>query len=592
MIKTSDDGRVHPRSVELTRALGTCRSAFIGIAVLSCFLNVLFLTGSFYMLEVYDRVLPSGSIPTLVGLALIAMLLYAFQGAFDIIRGRLLARAGTTLDAQLSGRALQAVIRLPLIKGGIDSDQPSRDLDTVRSFISGAGPTALFDLPWIPLYLIICFAFHPAIGWAATIGGVLLVAIALYTETASRKPVEHAYGLTRQRNALSETFRRNAEVLRSMGMETRLSDRWTSVNNELVVAHQACADISSALGAVSKVARMILQSAVLTVGAYLVINQQATGGIIIASSILSARALAPIELAIGHSRSFIAARSSWRRLSLVLAQVPIKPEALPLPAPSGEVAVENLSAGPPGSRVPIISDVSFAIKAGDGLGVIGPSGSGKSTLIRALVGAWEPLHGAVRIDGASIDQWSPELLGPHIGYLPQELQLFPGTIAQNIARFLPNASADSVIEAAKVASVHDMIVRLPDGYETVTGHEGLSLSVGQRQRIGLARALYGNPFLVILDEPNSNLDADGEAALTRALTSVRLRGGIAIVVAHRPNTLTALNLVLMMGEGRMQGFGTKDEILGRVLSPVAPPASRPALHSSTESAPSTKIVAA
>ncbi|RIX98430.1 type I secretion system permease/ATPase [Aureimonas flava] len=556
------------RNLELLRAIGTCRWAFVGIALLSCVLNVLFLTGSFYMLEVYDRVLPSGSVPTLVGLAMIVAVLYVFQGLIDAIRGRLLARVGTAVDAQLNGRTLQALTRLPLMTAGVDSTQPSRDLDTIRNFLASPAPTALFDLPWIPFYLVICFAFHPAIGWAATVGGLILVVIALFTEILSRKPVETAYVLGRQRSTLSDTFRRNAEVLRAMGMEGRLGQTWTSINDQLASAQQRSADLNAALGSTSKVTRMMLQSAVLTVGAYLVIDGLATGGIIIASSILSARALAPVELAIGQWRSFISARTSWQRLSGILQHLPVAAEPLDLPRPSRQLSVENLSVAPPSGRLPIVRDASFRAKAGDGIGIIGQSASGKSSLVRAIVGAWAPLHGAVRLDGASIDQWSPDRLGVHVGYLPQELQLFPGTVAQNIARFDPTATPEEIVEAATAAGVHEMIVRLPDGYETTTGESGLGLSVGQRQRIGLARALFRKPFLVVLDEPNSNLDADGEVALTNALAGVRLRGGIVIVVAHRPSALVAMNLVLMMANGRVQAFGDKDDILGRVLAPV------------------------
>ncbi|MBB3938016.1 type I secretion system permease/ATPase [Aureimonas phyllosphaerae] len=579
MVGTSRDASLPVGRAEIVKALATCRWALVGIAILSGVLNILFLTGSFYMLEVYDRVLPSGSIPTLVGLAVIVTILYGFQGIVDMIRGRLLARIGTAVDSQLSGRALQAITRLPLTATGIDSTQPSRDLDIVRNFLAGPGPTALFDLPWIPFYLTICFAFHQAIGWAATIGGLVLVVIALCTEIMSRKPVEAAYTLGRQRGMLSDTFRRNAEVLRAMGMEARVGQSWTEVNDKLAAAQQRCADLNAGLGAISKVTRMLLQSAVLTVGAYLVINGQATGGIIIASSILSARALAPVELAIGQWRPFIATRASWKRLSNVLQNLPLPTAPLDLPPPSRTLSIENLSVAPPAVRVPFVRDATFRVKAGDGLGIIGQSASGKSTLIRAIVGVWAPMNGAVRLDGAAIDQWSADRLGAHIGYLPQELQLFPGTVAQNIARFDPSATPEEVIEAAVAAGVHEMIVRLPDGYETATGENGLALSVGQRQRIGLARALFRKPFLVVLDEPNSNLDADGEAALTNALAGVRLRGGIVIVVAHRPSALIAMNLVLVMANGRVQAFGDKDDILGRVLSPasVAPPPASPAV---------------
>ncbi|KAB0677699.1 type I secretion system permease/ATPase [Aureimonas leprariae] len=571
---TSPEGEAQS---ELRTALKRCTSALVGVGLLSGMLNVLYLTGSFFMLEVYDRVLPSRSVPTLVGLIVIAGILYAFQGVIDVIRGRILSRIGGAIDEAISPRAFQAITRLPLQTANVDSTQGSRDLDSVRGFMSGLGPTAFFDLPWMPLYLGICFAFHPAIGWAAFLGGVVLIALTILTERLTKNLVKRSTGFGSQRNSLSEVYRRNAEVLRAMGMEGRMGQAWGSVNSAYNDAQLRAADVTTLLGSISKTFRMVLQSAVLAVGAYLVINQEATGGIIIASSILSSRALAPIELVIGQWKSFVGARQSWARLESILAAVPAETQTLDLPEPKRSLIVEDVTIVPPGSRTISVQDVTLQLTAGQGLGVIGPSASGKSSLIRAIVGAWTPVRGAVRLDGAALQQWSPERLGVHLGYLPQDVQLFGGTIAQNIARFDPEATDQAVIAAARAAGVHDMIVRLPEGYATNVGDGGQALSAGQRQRVGLARALYGDPFLVVLDEPNSNLDGEGEEALTQAILSVRKRQGIVVVVAHRPTALASLNLVLVMREGRAQAFGPKDEVLGNVLRPVANASREPAV---------------
>jgi ATP-binding cassette subfamily C protein len=351
-------------------------------------------------------------------------------------------------------------------------------------------------------------------------------------------------------------------------MEDRSTARWSDANRKYLEAQQRTSDISGGLGVLSKVFRMMLQSGVLAVGAYLVIHGEATGGIIIAGSILSARALAPVELAIANWRGFIAARQSWRRLSELLSALPVIEDPLPLPKPQNVLAVEGVTLTPPGHQRIVAQDLSFQLRAGQGLGVIGPSASGKSSIARALVGVWRPVQGKVRLDGAALEQWSPEALGPHIGYMPQDVELFGGTIAENIARFIPNADPNSVIRAAQAAGVHEMILGFPEGYSTQIGEAGQFLSAGQRQRIALARALYGDPFLVVLDEPNSNLDAQGEAALTQAIQSVRARGGIAIIIAHRPSALAGVDMVLMMNQGRVQAFGPRDEVLRQVLQPA------------------------
>ncbi|GJD94574.1 type I secretion system permease/ATPase [Methylobacterium iners] len=561
-------------SAEIVSALARCRTAFIGVGVMSGLINVLYLTGSFFMLEVYDRVIPSRSVPTLVGLMVLALVLYAFQGALEALRSRILARVGAALDEALSARVFDIVVRAPL-KGATPGDGllPLRDLDQLRGFLAGSGPSALFDLPWMPIYLVICFLFHPLIGVAALIGAGVLAALTYLTDRSTRAPSQASTVHGMRRNGLAEAGRRNAEVLAAMGMQGRFAARWGEANRDYMMTQQHVADVAGGFGAGSKVFRMALQSGVLALGAWLVINNMASAGIIIASSILVARALAPAELAIANWRGFVQARQSWTRLSELFARIPAANDPHALPAPTESLVAEGVSVVPPGTQRVVVQDLSFGLRAGQGLGVIGPSASGKSSLVRALVGVWPPARGKVRLDGAALDQWSSADLGPHIGFLPQEVELFAGSISENIARFDPGARSEDVIAAARAAGVHELILRLSEGYDTRIGEGGAGLSAGQRQRIGLARALYGDPFLVILDEPNANLDNEGENALTRAIMGVRERGGICIVVAHRPSALAAVDLILMMADGRAQAFGPKDEVLKQVLRPApAPPA--------------------
>jgi ATP-binding cassette subfamily C protein len=528
--------------------------------------NILMLTGAFFMLEIYDRVLPSRSVPTLIGLVILAGGLYVALGLLDMIRSRILVRIGGRLDEALSGRVYETVVRLPL-KAGNRSDglQPIRDLDSVRSFLSGMGPGALFDLPWIPIYLVICFLFHPYIGIAALLGALVLAALTLLTESLTSQPTREATAFAMTRNTLAETSRRNAEVLTAMGMTGRIAALWSDINAKYLKSQRRATDVAGGIGSISKILRMMLQSGVLAIGAYLVIYQMATPGIIIAGSILSARALAPVDQAIANWRGFVAARQGWKRLTDLLRLLPSQPAPMALRPPAKNLTVESIAIIPPGSDKVTVQDISLSLQAGNGLGIIGPSGSGKSCLARVLVGVWKPVRGRIRLDGASLDQWSEELLGAHIGYLPQDVELISGTIAQNVGRFAPSLDADAVIAAATAAGVHDLIVGLPEGYETQVGENGAALSAGQAQRIALARALYGDPFLVVLDEPNSNLDAEGDEALSRAIMNVRARGGIVIVVAHRPSAIASVDLLLTMGQGRGQAFGPKDEVLSRVL---------------------------
>jgi PrtD family type I secretion system ABC transporter len=551
---------------ELAQALASCRGAFIATGLMSGMSNILMLTGAIFMLEIYDRVLPSRSIPTLVALVILAAVLFTAQGLLDMIRGRVLVRIGARLDEQLSPRVYETIVRLPLKVGNrSDGLQPLRDLDSVRSFLSGPGPTALFDLPWLPIYLAICFAFHPYIGLAALVGAIVLGCLTLMTEVLTREPTQEAtrFGITR--TALAEASRRNAEAMKAMGMMPRIAALWHDANNKYMASQERASDVASGFGSASKALRMMLQSAVLAVGAYLVINQQATGGIIIAGSILSARALAPVDLAIANWKGFVAARQSWQRLTRLLTALPPLVVPMALQPPQKSLLVEGITVAPPGSDRIVVQDASFSLQAGHGLGIIGPSGSGKSSLARMLIGVWQPVRGRIRLDGASLDQWPPDILGASIGYVPQDVELLAGTVAQNIARFATTVDANMVIGAATAAGVHELIVSLPDGYETQVGEGGTALSAGQAQRIALARALYGDPFLVVLDEPNSNLDSEGDEALSRAIMGVRARGGIVIVVAHRPSAIASVDQLIMMHQGRVQAFGPKEEVLARVV---------------------------
>ncbi len=559
---------------ELGSALASCRGAFVGIGLISAMSNVLMLTGALFMLEIYDRVLPSRSVPTLVGLATLAAGLYAAQGILDLIRTRILVRIGSALDETLSGRVYDTILKLPLLIGfQKDGLQPLRDLDCVRSFLSGLGPVALYDLPWMPVFIAVCYFFHPWIGLAALGGAILLIILTLLTEALTRAPSQEATLDAVTRNGLAEASRRNAEALVAMGMVGRMADLWSEANRKYMASQRRVSDVGGGFGAMAKVLRMMVQSAVLGVGAYLVIQEQATAGIIIAGAIISARALAPVDLAIANWKGFVGARQSWGRLSRLLALLPERQAPMQLLDPSKTLAVENVSVTAPQQQKLIVQEVSFTLRSGNGLGIIGPSASGKSSLVRMLVGVWRPVRGKVCLDGAALDQWPPEALGSHIGYLPQDVELIAGTVAQNIARFTPDADPKGIIAAAQAAGVHELITNLPQGYDTPIGEQGAALSAGQRQRVALARALYGDPFLVVLDEPSSNLDAVGEEALTQAILGVRSRRGIVIVVAHRPTALAAVDHLLVMNEGRAQAFGPKDQVAAKMVrrEPAPPP---------------------
>jgi ATP-binding cassette subfamily C protein len=561
---------------DLSQILARVRTAFYGIGLLSAVLNVLMLGGSIYMMLVYDKVLPSRSEPTLYSLLLMVVLVYVFQGLLDVIRGRMLVHVGASFDVGLNGKIHQLIGKLALGSRQVgDGLQPMRDLDSIRSFLASGGPAALLDLPWMFFFIAILFLLHPALGITVLIGALILIALTYATEQRTREPMQQLTVFAAERHAMAEATRRHAEVIRALGMQDRLGTLWALTSAQNLAAQERATNVSSGLGGASKVFRLLLQSVVLTVGALLVIENKATGGVIFASSILAARALAPVEIAIGNWRGFMAARQSWKRLQQLLERVPDERVTQELPAPRSAVNVEALSLAPPGAQRLTVENVSFIAKAGEAVAVIGPSGSGKSTLVRGITGVWKPVRGAVRLDGAALDQWAPDSLGQHIGYVPQNVELLDGTVAENICRFEPGAPSELIIAAAQTAGVHDLIVRLPEGYDTAVGPEGINLSAGQRQRVALARALYRDPFLIVLDEPNSNLDAEGEQALADAVGKIRERGAVVILVAHRQSILAAVDLILYMRDGKALAFGPRDEILRRLAGGDSKPEAQP-----------------
>jgi ATP-binding cassette subfamily C protein len=551
---------------ELGRALGAYRGAFLAAGGLSAALNILTLSGSFFMLLVYDSVLPSRSGATLVGLVALVVVLYAFQAALEALRSRIMIQIGAAADAALSPRVYDLVSRLAL--GGRTAEdglQPLRDLDQLRGFVSGPGLLAFFDLPWLVLYLGICFVFHVAIGVVATAGAIVLICLTLVNDRMTRDAVRQAAASAALRNGLAESNRQNVEVLTALGMRRRMQAAWGEVNARHLKSQERVSNVSGGLTAVSRTLRLLLQSLVLATGAWLVLQDKATGGVIITSSILTSRALAPIDMALANWRGFISARQAWGRLDQWMARLSRREPPTALPAPTTSLAVEAVSLTPPGSQRLAVQEASFTLKAGDGLGIVGPSASGKSSLARGLVGVWPPVRGKVRLDGAALDQWDDEPLGRHIGYLPQDVELLAGTVAENIARFEPDADPQAVIAAASKACAHELILRLPEGYETRLGPKGQGVSAGQAQRIALARALYGDPFLIVLDEPDSNLDSDGERALAEAVIEARQRGAIVIVIAHRPSALAGVDQILVMNQGRVAEIGAKEKVLPNLM---------------------------
>ena len=555
------------RSAE--KLAGGFRAVGVFLFAMSGIISILALTGAFYMLQIYDRTLTSASVPTLLAISLLAIGLYLFQGLFDILRAQILVRIGARLDRRIAPLAHQVAVDMPRFGfSTAESLERGRDVDTVRGFLGSQGPIALFDLPWMPVFLVFVYALHPLLGALAIGGAVVLALMTIVAELMTRRLIGATHNAVVTRNAVADSNARNADILKAMGFARRAVERFNRANEEHLELQTRASDISGTFGAISRVLRMILQSAVLGLGALLTIRGELTAGAIIAASVASARALAPIDLAIGNWKSVVAARAAFQRLKETAAALSSMDELLELPPPVASLKVEGITVAAPGSGRVLLSDVSFELRAGQALGVIGPSGGGKTTLARALTGIWPALRGSVRLDDAELSQWDDSRLGTFIGYLPQEVSLLDATIEENVCRLDPAPEARAVVRAAAAAGVHPMIVRLPDGYKTELGPLGVSLSGGQRQRIGLARALYGEPVLVVLDEPNSNLDNEGEAALSEAIGNVRRRGGIVVVIAHRPSALAAVDLVAVVQNGKMTAFGPKEDVLGAVIQPM------------------------
>ena len=553
---------------ELGKLLAGYRGALSSIVMLSAVLNVLALTGSLYLLVVYSHVLMSNSLETLASSFVIIIVLFAFQGVFDNLRASLLRMVGHRFDRQLAERLQQVESELAQRSaGGNASASPLRDLDQIRSFLLSSGPAAIIDLPWVLFFLIVLSLLHPALGLTALVGALALGYVTLLHDRSSRLKVEQVTELSRQRNRIVERVRSSSGVIQGLSLSSRMNRFVLDAHWRFVAAQTALSDTAARFGSISRAARVFIQAAVLTVGAVLVIKGSATAGIIFASSILAGRALAPVDQAIANWRGFIGAQQAWVRLNELLrvSGERLQPEVA-LPAPSEKLTVERLTLVPPGSNRVAVGDVAFSLAKGDAMAIVGPSGSGKSSIARGLVGAWPPSRGAVRLDGAPLSQYSEDALREGIGYLPQEVELFAGSVAQNISGFDPAASSEAVVEAAKAAGVHDLILRLPQGYDTLVGEHGSILSGGQRQRLALARALYGNPFLLVLDEPDSNLDPEGEAALGAAISRVRERGGIVVVVTHRMVLMQNVNVLLVMRNGKQQAVGPRDQILKRLNS--------------------------
>lgn len=548
----------------LHAALKACKSSFFSVGFFSFFINALMLVPSFYMLQVYGRVVTSGSTITLVMLTLIMVMLMLTMGALELIRSRIMVRVSAKLEISLSRDVYRASFKRALASGGMDaSAQPLSDLTGLRQFLTGNGLFAFFDAPWLPVYVGVMFFFHSWYGWVAVASAIVLLCLAIVNEKLTGAALAEANKQNISASLYTAKNLRNAEVIESMGMLQSLMERWALRQKKVLLLQSQASDRGGLITSISKTFRLLVQSLILGVGAYLAIRQEINPGSMIAGSLLLGRALAPIDLMIGSWKGFVSARSQYARLSEILTRQLAEPERMSLPAPEGNITVENLVVSAPGSSTPIIKNISFAVCAGTVVGVIGPSASGKSTLARALLGVWLPQHGVVRLDGADINNWNKQELGAHVGYLPQDVELFEGSISENIARF-GKVEPDKVIQAAKAAGVHEMILQLPKGYDTVIGSDGVNLSGGQRQRIGLARALYGQPRLIVLDEPNSNLDDVGERALAAAIAQIKASGATIFIITHRTNILTQLDRLLVMRNGVIALWGAREKVLAEI----------------------------
>jgi len=550
---------VHENSLQA--ALKACKGSFISVGIFSLFVNALMLVPTFYMLQVYGRVVTSGSISTLVMLTIIMTILVVTMGSLEWIRSRIMVRVSTKLDVLLSRDVYKASFKRALESGGMDaSAQPLNDLTGLRQFTTGNGIFAFFDAPWLPIYIAVMFMFHPYYGWVAIGSAIVLLILAYFNEKGTSKALAEANKENVAATLQTTKNLRNAEVIESMGMLRTLMQRWSRRQSKVLLLQSSASDKGGVISAISKTFRMLIQSLILGLGAYLAVNHEISPGLVIAGSILLGRALAPIDMIIGSWKGFISARTQYDRLNGIMDKLQAEPQRMSLPAPIGNVQVENLFVTPPGSKNAILRGISFGVPAGRVVGIIGPSASGKSTLARALMGVWVPQHGTVRLDGADISNWDKEELGPHMGYLPQDIELFEGTISDNIARF-GEVDAGKVVLAAQTAGVHEMILRLPEGYDTVIGSEGVNLSGGQRQRVGLARAIYGTPRLILLDEPNSNLDEVGERALASAIAQLKATGATIFVITHRTTILTQLDSLLVMSDGGLSMYGPRDQVM-------------------------------
>jgi PrtD family type I secretion system ABC transporter len=568
-----DDTGTYMHKDELQGLLLSCRSYFVNAMMFSFAINLLYLAGPLYMLQVYDRVVSSASIVTLVMLTLLLLLAFAVLATLDTIRARILARASIRLDRRMSGRVITAIVEASL-KTGAAKSQYLRDFDNFRQCITGAGIHAIFDLPWAPIYIAVIFALHPLLGAFALASAIVLVLLALLNERLVRKPLAEASEAGVRSYNFTDMSLRNSEAIQAMGMLDGLLRRWSRDRNLAVDRQVAASDRAAAMASLIRFLRLSVQSIILGLGAYLVIERAATVGAMFAASILLGRAMQPVEQIVGVWRTVASALNSYKRVGALLKAIPSPEQRLSLPKPAGELAVENVSYLIPASSRPILRAISFDIAAGELLGVVGPSGAGKSTLARHIVGVLAPSAGSVRLDCADVSTWPRASFGRYVGYLPQDIELFADTVAANISRF--NSDSDEgVIAAAKLAGVHEMILRLPDGYDTQVGEGGAILSGGYRQRIGLARAIYGKPSLVVLDEPASNLDIDGDSALTECLVQLKKAGTTVVIISHRPATLSVVDKILMIRNGAVELFGPRAEIMARLTRPVIVPAAEP-----------------
>jgi ATP-binding cassette subfamily C exporter for protease/lipase len=547
-------------NTEIGRILLSFKGTFYTVGMFSAVINLLALVPSLYMLQVYDRVLGSRNEITLLMLTLLMLGAYIFSSALEMIRSFVLVRVGAQFDMQLNRRLYTAAFEQNLKQAGGNAGQALNDLTTLRQFLTGNALFAFFDAPWFPIYLIVIYFFEPWLGLFATCGVAVLVVLAIVNERTTYQPLKEANSMAIASSTTATNNLRNAEVIESMGMLPNLMGRWFKMHGRFLTLQAQASQKAGTITAVTKFFQMSLSSAVLGLGALLVLDNKITSGMMIAASILLGRTLAPVQQLIGVWKSWSSTRSAFDRLSKLLEDNPARKAGMELPKPQGHLSVEGVLAAPPGVRNPVVRGVSFAIQPGDVLGVLGPSGSGKSTLARLLVGVWPSMQGKVRLDGADIYAWNKAELGPHVGYLPQDIELFSGTVSENIARF-GEIDSEKVVQAAKRAGVHDLILHLPNGYDTQLGEGGAGLSGGQKQRLGLARAMYGDPALIVLDEPNSNLDDIGEQALVNAVHDLRQRGKTIVLITHRPSAIGVTTKLLLLKDGAVHMFGPTKDVL-------------------------------